>query len=270
MFIDIGVETIYLADYIKALYQVDGVNDIYYHDGVGIYSDQEAGDNSYRYAGANPNNYICFGTDVTNCSDEYLYRIIGVFDNEVKIIKYSSIDSYYYGSSDMAVVDRWSVATLNNDVLNGTYLNGLGNWSSYIENAIWHTGGCFFGATVKETYNNEINQTSTTQRKIGLMYMHDYGYAGTPNSWSRSLGSGYSIYASSNWLYTGIFEWTIVSGGRFESDVTNALYINDVGEIWSNYLYSQASYNVRPVFYLNSDVEYMSGSGTQIDPYRIA
>ena len=30
-----------------------------------------------------------------------------------------------------------------------------------------------------------------------------------------------------------------VSGGRFESDVTNALYINDVGEIWSNYLYSQ-------------------------------
>ena len=102
------------------------------------------------------------------------------------------------------------------------------------------------------------------------MYMHDYGYAGTPNSWSRSLGSGYSIYASSNWLYTGIFEWTIVSGGRFESDVTNALYINDVGEIWSNYLYIQASYNVRPVFYLNSDVEYMSGSGTQIDPYRIA
>ena len=60
-----------------------------------------------------------------------------------------------------------------------------------------------------------------------------------------------------------------VSGGRFESDVTNALYINDVGEIWSNYLYSQASYNVRPVFYLNSNVELKSGTGASSDPYML-
>ena len=88
MFIDIGVETIYLADYIKALYQVDGVNDIYYHDGVGIYSDQEAGDNSYRYSGANPNNFVCFGSDATTCPNDNLYRIIGIFDNQVKLIKH--------------------------------------------------------------------------------------------------------------------------------------------------------------------------------------
>ena len=30
------------------------------------------------------------------------------------------------------------------------------------------------------------------------------------------------------------------------------------------------TYAVRPVFYLKSDVIYVSGSGTQTDPYRIA
>ena len=85
-----------LADYIiNNIYTIDGENGLYYHDGVGTYTnaDQEAGDNSYRYSGANPNNYICFGSDADTCPDEYLYRIIGVFDEDgdgeynVKLIK---------------------------------------------------------------------------------------------------------------------------------------------------------------------------------------
>ena len=56
----------------------DGENGLYYHDGVGSYTnaDQEAGDNSYRYAGANPNNYVCFGSDEETCPADNLYRII--------------------------------------------------------------------------------------------------------------------------------------------------------------------------------------------------
>ena len=80
---------------------VDGENGLYYHDGQGTYinASEEAGDNSYRYAGADPNNYVCFGTDEETCPDDNLYRIIGVFGNEVKLIKNTSIGSYFWDNS---------------------------------------------------------------------------------------------------------------------------------------------------------------------------
>ena len=84
-----------LAEYIKSQYTgTQGENNIYYHD-----SDlaNGAGDNSYRYAGANPNNFVCFGSDTSPCPTDNLYRIIGVFGENyhgvtgkqlVKLIKY--------------------------------------------------------------------------------------------------------------------------------------------------------------------------------------
>ena len=48
-----------LAEYVVSQYTgTQGVNGIYYHDAN---LTNGAGDNSYRYAGANPNNYVCFG-----------------------------------------------------------------------------------------------------------------------------------------------------------------------------------------------------------------
>lgn len=56
-----------------------------------------AGDNSYRYAGANPNNFVCFGSTTSPCPTDNLYRIIGVLEDNyhgvsgkqlVKLIKY--------------------------------------------------------------------------------------------------------------------------------------------------------------------------------------
>ena len=49
-----------------------------------------AGDNSYRYAGASEsvNNFVCFGSTTSPCSEDNLYRIIGVFEDKVKLIKY--------------------------------------------------------------------------------------------------------------------------------------------------------------------------------------
>ena len=102
VYFDKEPEIIYLADYIiNNVYVEDGVNGLYYHDGQGTYTnaDQEAGDNSYRYSGANPNNYICFGSNVTPCPEENLYRIIGVFDGKVKVIKST------YATSEMLGTD---------------------------------------------------------------------------------------------------------------------------------------------------------------------
>ena len=68
---------------------------IYHHDSALA---NGAGDNSYRYAGANPNNFVCFGTNTTPCPTDNLYRIIGVFGNQVKLIKYDYATSALLGT----------------------------------------------------------------------------------------------------------------------------------------------------------------------------
>ncbi len=57
-------------------------NTIYYHDET---LENGAGDGSYRYAGANPNNYICFGSEAQTCPADNIYRIIGVIPVDVVI-----------------------------------------------------------------------------------------------------------------------------------------------------------------------------------------
>ena len=87
-----------LANYIISQYNgVQGNNNIYYHDNS---LENGAGDNSYRYAGSSEttNNYVCFGSDATTCPEDSLYRIIGVFDGQVKLIKSNKASSDLLGT----------------------------------------------------------------------------------------------------------------------------------------------------------------------------
>lgn len=83
----------------------DGSNGLYYHNDDLV---NGAGDNSYRYSGANPNNYVCFGSNASNCPEDNLYRIIGVFnetnadtgatEQRVKLIKADYANEILLGS----------------------------------------------------------------------------------------------------------------------------------------------------------------------------
>lgn len=283
---EIGSNT--LACYVATQYTTDGDNGLYYHD-----ADLEngAGDNSYRYAGANPNNYVCFGSDVTPCPSDNLYRIIGVFDNEVKLIKadyttmamtgsggdYVGTYGTYYGNTSDAAVYHWSgggkniwgESALNTTNLNDTYLNSLSIWSNLISTHSWKTGGMSYSngtSTPKNAYNYEVglNSSSTTwSGKIGLMYVSDYGYAASNNYWTTNMSS-YSSAINNNWMYMELMEWII----SYVSDYENlAFFITSSGDVYRRTVGSYIA--VRPVFYLNSDVEYSSGSGTESDPIRI-
>ena len=274
VYFDKEPEIVYFADYIiDNVYVEDGVNGLYYHDGVGTYTnaDQEAGDNSYRYAGANPNNYVCFGNDETMCPSDNLYRIIGVFGNQIKLIKATSYGSYAWDADN---VNTWDGST-KPDIyitLNTTYYNTLGSeWQNLIAEITWQVDGTssFSLDTAKETYDMEIkNQFGYEEiMKIGLMYVSDYGYGASPEKWTLALNSTSSNYGTDNWLYLGNDEWTI--SRRVErianvfilySDYGGSVYFGDV-------IYALA---VRPSFYLESDVQYVSGSGTESDPFRIA
>ena len=295
-----------LADYIinEVYTGVDGENGLYYHDGVGSYTnaDQEAGDNSYRYAGANPNNYVCFGSDEETCPADNLYRIIGVFGNQVKLIKHdyagsnllgtngayqgttTSLGSYYKGSqstlywyygNNSTNVNTWSESNLNTVNLNQNYLNNIGSkWSNLIATTSWKVGGNTYSnitqnATTKTAYENEIvspAESTTYSAKVGLMYVSDYGYAASPENWNTILNNyNNDVNRNNNWMYMGWYDWTIT---RRSDSTYRAFGVFDAGHVYHYGV--DGNYGLRPSFYLDSSVVLSGGSGTSVDPYRIA
>ncbi len=268
--------TLLLADYIKKLYVNQGINGLYYHISSLTNS---ARDNSYRYAGASVDvsNYICFGSTSTTCPNSSLYRIIGVFGDEVKLVKSTSYGKYSWNSSGN---NTWSSSSLNT-LLNGTFLNNLGStWSELITTHSWKVGGLnqSYLTTPRSIYNYEVgsNSSSTTySSKVALYYVSDYAYAANKNYWNTRL-SNYDIATNVNWMFLGADEWTL---SRISNQTEFAYFIGETGENGSimgqtDYGLSyrnpvNLSFDIRPVFYLNSDVQYVSGSGTSTDPIRI-
>ena len=306
VYFDKEPDIIYLADYIiNNVYVEDGVNDLYYHDGQGTYTnaEQEAGDNSYRYSGANPNNYVCFGRDDEICPEDSLYRIIGIFDGteryQVKLIKNTSIGSYEWDGDEIdfnnlisvnnqrdsyyilklngilaapepgvAGSNDWATADLNYYINNDNYFDKLDILlQNKIENHAWIVGGntfsTIFNGTAKTVFQNEIvnpNETKTHNTKIGLMYISDYGYASSPENWTTIMSDFNTI--GNNWMCIGLDEWTITPELHY-----GAAFLVSTKRIEYSGVYS--NYNVRPTFYLNSDVTYVSGDGSQENPFRI-
>ena len=126
--------------------------------------------------------------------------------------------------------------------------------------------------TVKEFYDGERNNTgygsnpTTYTDEIGLMYPSDYGYAANPDAWTKDI-SDYdsSTIKSNNWLYMGLYEWTITPHSSSSYRVFLVYY--------NGYLYyanAAYGYAARPVFYLKSNVALQGGNGTSNDPFILA
>ena len=180
-----------------------GDNNMYYHDNS---LTNGAKDNSYRYAGSSEttNNFVCFRYDSTDgsCPSDNLYRIIGVFGDEVKLIKYdyakstllgtdgdysntykgmegsssygtnkgqnskTEIGVYYWNKNTSN--NTWSESRLNTVNLNTNYLKSIGDeWSKKISDHTWKVGGNTWSnigtQTVPTAYQNEINSPATNK-----------------------------------------------------------------------------------------------------------
>ena len=278
-YIYFDVEKPTLASTIEDLYTVDGENGLYYHDADLANGAQ---DNSYRYSGANPNNYVCFGPGAEaegTCANDNLYRIIGLFDDDkdgnyqIKLIKNTSIGNMAWNSSSN---NTWSSASLNTGTLNGIYLGGLGTWASMIAEHDWEVGGMANSRTntAKQYYATELGNSDgnsiTYRAKIGLMYVTDYGYAASGNHWTTGLYN-YESATDDNWLYLGSTEWTI--SRNLSLPYLRAFFVNGTtGSVYVHYtsIAVTDSSAVRPTFYLESSVGISGGTGTASDPYRLA
>ena len=284
------------------------LTNIYHHDSS---LTNGAGDNSYRFAGASEsvNNFVCFGSNESPCPTDNLYRIIGVFGNNVKLIKYdyatssllgtdgdyqdtSTPDaSYYKGSlttiniyywnykNDTTInngsgTNEWSTSLLNKTNLNTNYLNNIGTtWSNLIENTIWKVSGhTTSGVTPSAMYTAEVTNATKTYgpsdgtSQIGLMYASDYGFAASPSVWTTNLTSyKNSSITSVNWMYMGLYEWTISPRSSGKSSVLNLISNGNVASHGVS-----RGIGVRPVFYLKPSVAYAGGSGTKDSPITLA
>ena len=259
-----------LVEYVKSQYTgTQGENSLYYHNST---LTNGAGDNSYRYAGASAsvNNYICLGSDATTCPDANLFRIIGVFGDQTKVIRAKSVGNKQWHSSES---NTWSSSSLNT-YLNGEYLTSLGTLADKIAITTWKVGGGtnanLFSSVPKTAYQYEVGSsasTTTYDAKIGLMYVSDYYYSASPSAWTlvgynyNDATNDYRAAKTINWLFLGSKEWTISRN----SDISYyAFLVYNDGSVRS-YDVSNG-YGVRPSFNLESSVKYVSGSGSMSDP----
>ena len=273
-----------LACHTAKLYTgTQGQNGIYYHDAS---LTDGAGDNSYRFAGASDavNNYVCFGSNVTPCPTDNLYRIIGVFDNKVgenqteqrvKLIKAKSVGNKAWDTNHK---NTWSTSSLNT-YLNNEFINTFDETTKgNIAETTWKVGGNtstnIVYQSAKTAYQNEIvnpvpgstssNGETESSAKVGLIYASDYGFAAAPSAWTSTLYDydGVAI-KSANWMYLGTDEWTISRNAVASYDT---FYVPDSGDLTSSYNSVASAFGVRPVFSLSSSVNYASGSGSAADP----
>lgn len=109
---------------------------------------------------------------------------------------------------------------------------------------------------------------------IGLMYPSDYGYSMLSSCGANLSARNVAGCLDKGWLRSNTGEWTIT---HCTDNIEAVFIVTEDGTISTN-TYSNvnggyinvAKYAVRPTLYLKSTVYYVSGTGTQTDPYIIA
>ena len=255
----------------------------------------------------NVKNFVCFGSDATTCPTENLYRIIGVFNNHVKLIKYDyakssllgtdgdfsqeytsnyfsgeqgespSSNSLYYWNN--AGTNTWSASKLNTVNLNTNFTTNIGTaWANKIATTTWKVGGGTYAnlrdAVPKTAYQYEVGSsasTTTYDAKIGLMYVSDYYYSASPSAWTLV---GYNSDYTKSYASAKGENWLYGGGwdwtiSRYSDYSDSAFYVDHYGNVYYYYVSVYGNDGVRPSFSLLSSTTYVSGSGSMSDPVRI-
>ena len=195
----------------------------------------------------NVKNFVCFGSDASTCPTENLYRIIGVFNNQVKLIKYDyakssllgtdgdfskEVSSYYFSGeqgespasnslyywNNATSKNTWSDSNLNKVNLNTNFINNIGSeWAKKIAITTWKVGGNttenILSKTPSVAYQNEITNAVTTNTTDGA------------TEYSAKIGL---MYVSDYYYAAGPSAWTLVGNN---SDATKD-YRFSKGENW--------------------------------------
>ena len=233
----------------------------------------------YRYIGANPDNYIQFNNE--------LWRIIGIFDGQLKIIRNESLGEMVW-QEDNSDETNWYLSSLKT-YLNNDYYNTINeNDKLKIDNYTWKLGASSdYKETAQSFYEYERNSPEAKWTgKIALIYPSDSGFATSGGSTTNRssclaeelynwLEGSFADCYNNNWLYgiaspTGYWAVTAsidsipVTRAPAPSTHDQVFYIWELHPFLDN---RQNYHGVLPTLYLKSDVEFSGGTGTNTDPY---
>ena len=250
------------------------------------------------------NNYVCFGTDEASCPDDNLYRIIGVFNNNIKLVKSlpatrsllgengswagnDGLINYFWSGvlyesllrsegkyltyfwNNTAASNVWSESNLNTINLNTNYLNNIGDtWSNKIINHKWQVKGNTYQNLVgnpKNVYQNEIkNFDSSTEYVAKVGLMYVSDYLFAVDK--KYWSSVYSsVFHYNWWVDPGVGELLITP----QSDTSNRVMAVVRGSLTDWYQTNVNPNIIRPTFYLIDSIKLLDGDGTKENPYRL-
>ena len=115
------------------------------YDGVGLKKDNTPNQN-IRYYGSDPNNYVSFNNE--------LWRIIGVFGNNVKLVRSESLGDLSWDSSDSTINNGYGI----NQWGESTYEDGTSYPGSDL---MQYLNKMYYGGTTVTCYGGTNNQTTT-------------------------------------------------------------------------------------------------------------
>ena len=252
-------------------------------------------------------NFVCFGSTVTPCPTDNLYRIIGVIDDKVKLIKYDyasstllGTDGDYYGSTTPDTdyykgiltsvntyywnykatntnTNTWSTSLLNKTNLNTNFINNIGStWSNKIATVTWKVGGNTYDNVVNSipsvTYQNEItNPDATNSTDNAIEYEAKVGLMYVSDYGFAAMPSAWKEIMGSYGKFLNN-NWMYI--GVAEWTISRradgpyaAFFVLRDGSVGSG----GVSYfgAVRPSFSLLSFITYKSGSGSRSNPIVI-
>ena len=241
-------------------------------------------DNLYRIIGV-------FGDKVKLIKSDYATTaLLGADGDYSKMYTANNWDNSNYKGNNLANIaaynwnksnqNTWSLSNLNKTNLNTNFITNIGaDWAAKIADTTWKVGGNTYAnigtQPAKTAYQNEIvnpvttnttDNVTTYSAKVGLMYASDYGFAAAPSAWTANLNTynGEAI-KNVNWMYMGLYEWTI---SRNADNSSSTFFVSNTGLVGSNDV-GISAFGVRPVFNLSSSVNYASGSGTAADPILV-
>ena len=215
-----------LVTYIKNLYTnatktTTTLDSVTYNlaSSVGLMNDRKGSSSvgadagNIRYYGANPNNYIYFNcSDYSNQTSDTCetWRIIGIVDGKMKIIRGSQIGSYSWDTSDSSTnsgygVNEWSQADLMK-LLNSGYDSESVGGSLY-----WNakSGTCYNSASNSTTSCNFTStglKNDTTRNMIAETTYYTRGhnsssiYVGAMYDKERISGTVYDSTRTTSWI----------------------------------------------------------------------
>ena len=219
---------------------------ILYNSIVGLMKDSN---DNIRYYGNNPNNYIKFNNE--------LWRIIGLFNDNIKIIRNDSLDNNIY--SDIS--NNFKASSIMK-MINPNFTESNIFWNKIDKDSVsllvkndYYLGSVSLDDNSKNLYDSERDTKTIWNGYLGLIYPSDYIY-------SRDLRLCPNIIDLCD-SYLNNNGYTI-SSIKDTSDKVFSVQDNSVISASID-----SSLSIRPVGYLNNKVIVKDGNGTKDNPYVI-